>query len=86
MIDVFTLRCRAIQLLDEFPHHVGAAKGMVGAVEHMVRSHDFAAAIKLFEMIADGVNVELAEIMIDGMRQRLLALPASDRPALGRDD
>jgi len=36
----FTLKCRAIKLRVLFPHSVGAAKGMVGALEHVVRPHD----------------------------------------------
>src|SRR5215831_17064369 len=44
-------------------------KGMVGAVEHVLGSHHFVAAFKRFEVITHGVNVELAEVMVDGMRQ-----------------
>jgi hypothetical protein len=42
---------------------------MVGAVEHVVRPHDFVAALKRFEVIADRIHVELAEILLDGMHQ-----------------
>ena len=41
---------------------------MVGAIEHVLGPHHFVAAFKRFEVIAHGINVQLAEIMMDGMR------------------
>jgi len=45
---------------------------MVGAVEHMLSPHNFVAAFKRSDVIADGINVECAEIMIDGALEEVL--------------
>src|SRR5215813_12389561 len=65
VIDQFAIRCRAIQLLDEFCRHIIATKGMVRAVQQMLCSHNCVTALERLYVVADGVNVELAKIVID---------------------
>ena len=67
VIDQFTFRCRTIQLLDEFRRHVVAAEGMISAVEQMLSSHHFVTASERFNVVTDGVDIQLAQVMIDGM-------------------
>ena len=67
MIDPFTIRCRAIQLVDQLCRQIMAPEGVICAVKQMLGSHDLVAALQRFGVVADGVNVQLAEIVIDGM-------------------
>ena len=65
--DEFTVGRRAIQLLNEFRGHVVAAKGMVGTIEHLPGSHDLVTTLQRCDVIADGVDVEALDVMIDWM-------------------
>src|SRR6516225_2283000 len=67
VIDQFTIRCRTIQLLDEFCRHIVATEGMIRAVEQMLSSHHFVTASERFNVVTDGVDIQLAQVMIDGM-------------------
>ena len=65
VIDQLTIRSRAIQLFDEFCGHIAAGKGMIGAVKQVIGPHGLITALQRFSAVADSVDVELAEVVID---------------------
>lgn len=70
MINEFAFRLRTTELFNEFRRHGVAAKGMVGAVQHLIGPHNPVTAFERLEVIANGVNVKLAQIVLDGAVQR----------------
>lgn len=56
-----------MQLLDKFCRHIGPSKRMISAVKQMLGPHDLITALKGFNVVANRVNVQSREVVLDGM-------------------
>ena len=56
-------------MFDKFGRCIVATEGMVGAIEHLLGPDDLIATFKRLDVVANRVNIELVEIMLDGILQ-----------------
>src|SRR6516164_8541946 len=67
--DQFALSCRTAEAFDEFRRHIVVATGMVSAIEHLLGPQNSVATFKCFDVVANGIHIQLADVVADRIFQ-----------------